>query len=78
MAKPGDAFEQRLAEVREGLLRVGTVTGTAVGGKVVVAVDGESKTLPRLTNYTPVNGHVVLILAVKKGAWFVLGTPALS
>jgi hypothetical protein len=78
VAKPEDAFERRFAELREGLLRVGTVTGTAAGGKVLVNVDGESKTLPRLTSYTPVNGHVVLVLCVKPGAWFVLGTPALS
>ena len=73
-----DELERRFAELRDGLLRVGTVTGTAVGGKVIVTVSGDSKTLPRLTAYTPVVGHVVLILCVKPGAWFVLGTPALS
>jgi len=74
-----DAVEKRFTQLVDGLLRVATVTGTAAGGKVIVQFpDGGSKTLPRLTSYTPVNGHVVLILCVKQGAWFVLGTPALS
>lgn len=73
-----DEIEKRFAELRNGLLRVGTVTGTAVGGKAIVNVNGELKTLPRLTNYTPVVGNVVLILCIKPGAWFVLGTPASS
>lgn len=78
MARPEDVIEQRLAEFTDRLLRVGTVTGTAVGGKVVVTVAGTSMTLPRLTAYTPVVGNSVLILCVKPGAWFVLGTPATS
>jgi hypothetical protein len=73
-----DELERRFGELRDGLLRVGTVTGTAVGGKVIVSLGGESKTLSRITNYTPVIGHNVLILCIKPGAWFVLGTPALS
>lgn len=78
MARPEDVIEQRLAELVDRLLRVGTVTGTAAGGRVVVSVDGASMTLPRLTLYTPVVGHTVLILCIKPKAWFVLGTPATS
>jgi len=71
-----DAFEERFRQAMAGLLRVGTVTGTAVGGRVLVTVQGTSMTLPRLTAYTPVVGHNVLILCLMPGAWFVLGTPA--
>lgn len=73
-----DELEKRFAEFRDGLLRVGTVTGTAVGGKVIVNVAGDSKTLTRVTNYTPVVGNPVLILCLAKNSWFVLGTPATS
>ena len=71
-----DELERRFAELRSGLLRVGTVTGTAVGGKVIVNLTGESKTLPRLKSYTPVTNEPVLILTVMPGAWLVLGSAA--
>jgi hypothetical protein len=40
--------------------QVGTVTGTS-GAKVVVTVSGTSYTIPRNSQYSPVNGDVVLI-----------------
>ena len=48
--------------------KVGTVSGTS-GQKVIVAVPGmsPSPTIPRVANYSPVNGDVVLI------AWTDLG-----
>lgn len=76
MATPEDVIEARLAELVNRLLRVGTVTGTAVGGKVVVSVAGASMTLPRLKSYTPTVSESVLILAAKPGAWIVLGSAA--
>lgn len=69
------AMEERLAQLRDSLLRVGTVAGTS-GTKVVLTVEGQSMTLPRLTSYSPVNGDVVLVLCLKPGAWFVVGKPA--
>lgn len=41
--------------------RVGTVTGTASGNRVIVTVGNQSHTISRLANYTPVNTHRVLI-----------------
>jgi hypothetical protein len=71
-----DAVEKRLDEFRASLLKVGTVTNTS-GTKVVCTVEGVSMTLPRLASYTPVtNGDVVIVAALKPGAWFVLGKPA--
>lgn len=70
-----DAIERRLVEFRASLLKTGTVTGTA-GTKVVLTVEDQSMTLPRLTAYSPVNGDVVLVLCLKPGAWFVVGKPA--
>ncbi|GGM75464.1 hypothetical protein GCM10012275_52670 [Longimycelium tulufanense] len=70
--RPEHAIEQRLTEIRDGLVRVGTVSGTS-GTHVIVAVDGANLTLPRLASYTPSTGDVVQILAVRPGAWFVLG-----
>jgi hypothetical protein len=67
------AVDQRFAELRDSLLKIGTVSGTS-GTKAIVAVEGASMTLPVLTSYTPVVGHVVYILTLKPGAWFVLGT----
>jgi hypothetical protein len=75
MGQLEQAVEQRFAEVRDSLLKIGTVSGTS-GTKVIVAVEGASMTLPVLTSYTPVVGHVVYILALKPGSWFVLGKPA--
>lgn len=69
-----DAIEQRIRAVVDGMWRTGTVSGTS-GTQVVVAVDGASLTLPRLSSYTPVNGDVVVI-ACPPGAWLVLGKPA--
>lgn len=69
-------IERRLAELRAGLVRVGTVTGTAVGGKVIVTVAGTSMTLSRLKSYTPVTNEPVLILTAMPGAWLVLGSAA--
>lgn len=71
-----DEIERRLAELRNGLLRTGTVTGTAVGGKVIVTVSGVSMTLPRLKSYTPTTNESVLILTAMPGAWLVLGSAA--
>jgi hypothetical protein len=76
MTAPEDAIEQRLAELLDGLLQVGTVTGTAVGGKVVVSLRGASVTLPRLKSYTPTTGEAVLVLCVKPGAMLALGSAA--
>lgn len=71
-----DAVSQRFNEFRDSLLQVGTVTGTSAQ-KVVCTVEGKTGLVfPRLTSYTPVNGDVVLILAIKPGAWFVIGKPA--
>lgn len=70
-----DAVERRLDEFRAGLMKVGTVAGTS-GTKVILTVEGQTMTLPRLTGYTPVNGDVVLVLTLKPGAWLVLGKPA--
>jgi hypothetical protein len=78
VAKVEDAVDARLGQVLDGLLRVGVVSGTATGGRVVVTVHGASMTLPRLTSYTPVTNDKVLILCVRPGAWFVLGTPAIA
>jgi hypothetical protein len=73
---PVDVIEQRFADLRDSLLKVGTVTGTS-GQKVVCTVEGKTgMTYPRLTSYTPTNGDVILILAIKPGAWFVIGKPA--
>lgn len=71
-----DAVEKRLNEFRDALLKTGTVTGTSAA-KVVLTVEGVSMTLPRLASYTPVtNGDVVIVAALKPGAWFVLGKAA--
>lgn len=54
--------------------RVGTVTGTS-GTKVVVTVDGNAMTVPRLASYTPVVGEIVHIDCNRDG-WLVLGRSA--
>lgn len=71
---PADAVEQRLQAILDGLWKTGTVTGTS-GTKVILTVEGASKTLPRLAAYTPVNGDVVIV-AARPGAWFVIGKTA--
>lgn len=55
--------------------RVGTVTGTS-GTKVIITVDGNSVTIPRLASYTPVtNGDIVHIDCAGDG-WLVIGKSA--
>jgi hypothetical protein len=54
--------------------KVGTVSGTN-GTKVIVVVDGNTVTLPRLSSYTPVNGDVVHI-DCNGDSWLVLGKSA--
>lgn len=61
MAKPEDAFEQRMADLVSSLKRTGVVTGTA-GTKVVVTVQGGSMTLSRLASYTPTINDTVIIV----------------
>lgn len=61
MAKPEDAFEERLAEIVRSLRKTGVVTGTS-GTKVIVTVGGASLTLPRIATYTPVVSDVVNII----------------
>jgi hypothetical protein len=60
VAKPEDAFEQRIADLVASLKRTGVVTGTA-GTKVVVTVQGVSMTLPRLASYTPTISDSVIV-----------------
>jgi hypothetical protein len=79
VASTEDAFEQRLDEFANGMLRTATVTSLAAAGKVVVQIDGGSMTLPRISNGVALApGNVVLVLCIKKGAWFVIGAPATS
>jgi hypothetical protein len=71
--RPEHAIDQRITELRDALMRTGTVTGTAAS-QVVVAVDGAELALPYLDSYTPTVGDVVHILTARPGAWLVLGT----
>ena len=73
MAKPEDAIEARFAELLATLRRTGVVTGTS-GTKVIVTVQGESKTLPRLSSYTPALNDVVIIQGPPP--YIVIGKPA--
>lgn len=68
-----DALEIRLAELVYDLRKVGTVTGTS-GAQVIVSVQGQSLTLPRLASYTPTVGDVVQILG--PAPYLVLGKAA--
>ena len=73
--KPEHAIEHRLTELRDGLMRTGTVIGTA-GSHVIVSIEGAALILPRLRSYTPALGDTVQILAARPGAWLVLGASA--
>lgn len=54
--------------------KVGTVSGTS-GTKVIVSVEGNTVTIPRLASYTPTNGDIVHIDTAGEG-WIVLGKSA--
>jgi hypothetical protein len=54
--------------------RVGTVSGTS-GTKVIVSIDGNAVTIPRLASYTPTVGDIVHIDTSGEG-WLVLGKSA--
>lgn len=73
MAKQEDTFEQRLADLVSSLRKTGLVTGTS-GTKVIVTVQGESKTLPRLASYTPTVNDVVIVQGPPP--YIVIGKPA--
>jgi hypothetical protein len=75
VASTEDAVQERFDDLVDSLLQIGKVTGTAVGGKVVVSLRGGTMTLPRLKSYTPTTNDAVLVLCVK-GAFVVLGTAA--
>jgi hypothetical protein len=53
---------------------IGTVSGTS-GTKVVVVVNGQTLTLPRLASYTPTPGDIVHVDTAGDG-WLVLGKSA--
>ncbi|WP_394621308.1 hypothetical protein JNUCC0626_20085 [Lentzea sp. JNUCC 0626] len=57
---PEDALAELLAQLRESLRLVGTVSGTS-GTRVLVNVRGSVLTLPRLASYSPIVGDVVHI-----------------
>jgi hypothetical protein len=53
-------------------LRVGTILGSASGGRVSVKIDGATLTLPLLRGYTPtINDQVLVALQGRRG--FILG-----
>jgi hypothetical protein len=70
------AVERRITGLRDATLRTGTVLTATSSGRIAVVVDGATMNLPRLASYAPTAGDVVQILAIRPGAWLVLGKTA--
>jgi hypothetical protein len=74
--KLGTAILNAIERHLSGLTRkVGTVTGTS-GTKVIVTVDGNSVTIPRLASYTPVVVGDIVHIDTTGDSWLVLGKSA--
>ncbi|MFD8496348.1 hypothetical protein [Amycolatopsis sp. NPDC059657] len=69
-----DAVAAKFEELRASMRKTGKVTAI-VGVKVVVSILGSSMTLPKLRDYTPIVGDVVIIDATDPNAWLVIGSP---
>lgn len=64
-------IERRINEAREQH-RVGQVTAVVGSKLTVVTSGGSSLTIPRLNNWTPVAGDIVL-LAITPAGWIAVG-----
>lgn len=71
-----DAVHQVIRDNAQQAMQTGTVVTATGSGRITVAVNGVNMSLPRLASYTPTAGDVVQILAIRKGAWLVLGKTA--